>query len=122
MNIIRKPRRGGKTHDLIKKADIDNEGGVIVCQNHHTVNSINALAKHMGATLEYEPITYFDFIDGKKIMGKHIKRFHIDEVEHFFRYFTNGGEVTNITSTCSIDEYNKTKIRSTLTDIMNQED
>lgn len=84
MEIITKPKGGGKTTDLIKMAY--ERGGYIVCRNCAEVDRIHSEAHKLGFYILF-PLTYKEFIDNA-YHGSNIKEFYIDNAEDLLQQLT----------------------------------
>lgn len=85
MEIIYKPRRSGKTTELIKACIL--KGGYIVCNNEREAHRIQEQAKDMGYKIPL-PITYDELIN--KQYSKNISKLHIDNLGIFLDRLTQG--------------------------------
>jgi len=92
MKVIHKPRRTGKTTELIKIAS--QEGGYIVCYSYEEVYRISKTAEEMGEQILF-PITYDEFLNGS-FCSKNIKAFYIDNVELLLSRISMGVPVNAI--------------------------
>lgn len=77
MKIIYKPRRTGKTTDLIKLSH--ESGGYIVCFNQIEAERVFRIAIGMNCNIPF-PISFDEFIT-KQYHGSGIKEFYIDNID-----------------------------------------
>lgn len=77
MKIIVRPRRAGKTYDLIKQAAEENL--YIICPNRSQVHDIADQARKMELVIPF-PLTWQEFIQ-QQYYGKHIEGFVIDNLD-----------------------------------------
>jgi len=85
MKIIFRPRRAGKTTDLIKECS--EKGGYMVCHNYEEAHRVFKLAKDMGLNIPL-PITYAQFVN-KEYYGIGVKSFHIDNIDMLITYISS---------------------------------
>lgn len=77
MQIIIRPRRAGKTYELVKMAAENNS--YIVCPNSTQVRSIADLAREHNFNIPF-PLTWQEFVH-QQYYGKHIDNFVIDNLD-----------------------------------------
>lgn len=94
MEIICKPRRRGKTTDLIKISATNQH--IIVCFNRQDTRRIKLMADDMRLNIP-TPITYSDFIK-QKFRGKCIKGFLIDDFEYLLAQLSGGKPISAVTT------------------------
>lgn len=102
MQTIYKPRRFGKTTDLIKICA--KSGGRIVCHNKQECHRIEVIARTLYLKAEIDhiidfSITYDEFLN-KFYRGLKIKSFHIDNADMFLQYLS---EIPILTITITND-------------------
>lgn len=77
MEIIYKPRRGGKTTEIIKRCA--EQGGVILVPTRMMADMLIMMAADMGLEIPM-PITAFDFKHDRHL-ARGIEKLHIDNAE-----------------------------------------
>ena len=92
MKVIHKPRKTGKTTELIKIAS--QEGGIIVCHSRDEAYRISKTAEEIGEQILF-PITYDEYLNGS-FCGKNIEAFYIDNVELLLSRIARGVPVNAI--------------------------
>ena len=95
MKIIAKPRKSGKTVELIKMSAKSHS--YIVCQNQRDSSRIFAMAKEKGLDINF-PITYGEFINNR-YCGKGIKGFLIDDIDILIQYMCRDAGIEAVTIT-----------------------
>lgn len=98
MKIISKPKRGGKTFELIKMAA--EKGGYIVCHSTQEARRIKELAISLGLKIAM-PITYDDF-ENRSYYASGMQELYIDNAEMFLQNLTPV-KIAAITITQSIE-------------------
>lgn len=93
MKIIAKPRRMGKTTEIIKRAAKD--FGYIVCLSHAECHRIAKQAKELTLDIPF-PLTFDEYIGGH-FHGKGIKSFHIDNADWLLSIFSKGVPIETVT-------------------------
>jgi hypothetical protein len=96
INILR-PRRSGKTTDLIRICA--EQGGYIVCQSKVEARRIFEAAQKMDLSIPF-PITYDEFLS-KRFHGKNCSPLHIDDADQLLATICGGAGATlgSITTT-----------------------
>jgi len=84
MEIIIKPRGGGKTTELIKMAH--ERGGYIVCRNFTEAQRIYDEARKMELYILF-PLAYNEFIDSA-YHGSNVREFYIDDAQVLLQQLT----------------------------------
>jgi len=84
MKIIIRPRRMGKTTELIKQSG--KEWKYIVCHSHQEAIRIQEQARRINIKIPL-PITYQEFL-AKEYYGKRIKGFLIDNIDFLLQYIS----------------------------------
>lgn len=82
MRIIQKPRRAGKTYDLVTLAAERN--AYIVCRNKREASRIFQMSMNRELIIAF-PLTYSE-ISNKQYYSKSIHTLMIDELDDFLRY------------------------------------
>jgi hypothetical protein len=95
MKIDIRPRRAGKTTDLIKECA--ENGGYIVCAYKREAYNIFDAAKKMGLDIPL-PITFNEFVRGE-FVGTGIKVIYIDNIELCIQSISSA-PVKTITASC----------------------
>lgn len=93
-NIIVKPVRGGKTHELIQRAD--NLNGYIVCYSHAECRRIVKSATEFNKQILF-PLTYDEFL--LRHFSSSIECFHIDNVDMLLQSIAGRVPIKSITLT-----------------------
>lgn len=81
MDVICRPRRSGKTTDLIKACA--EQGGCIVCHDRDECYRVAEVAKKLGVSIPF-PISFSEFLNNRYHLAG-VKGFHIDSVEKLLR-------------------------------------
>jgi len=95
MRLISKPRRGGKTTELIRNCH--NNGRLIVCHSRAEARRIYNQAVTTGYQIVL-PITYDEFMT-RGYFGRHIDGFCIDNLDMFLSNIAGNIPVTAATLT-----------------------
>lgn len=95
MEIILRPRRAGKTTEIIRKAA--ETFSYIVCKDREESRRVVEQAEKMGLDIPF-PITVDEFIGGQ-FFGKGIKGFYIDNAELILERLTRGVPLKSISIT-----------------------
>lgn len=85
MNLIIRPRQGGKTYEIIKEAC--KHQSYIVCINRIEVDRIFQEARQMKLEIPF-PITWAEFVE-KRYYGRGINSFMIDNLDLCIQQMTD---------------------------------
>lgn len=85
MKIIARPRKAGKTTELILEAE--KSYSHIICPDHRAANIIWAQAREIGAVIP-QPITWDEFREGR-YYGEGIESFMIDDADIILQKMTS---------------------------------
>lgn len=77
IEVILRPRRAGKTYELVKKASEENL--YIICANRTQVRATQDVARQNGFVIPF-PMTWQEFIE-KQYYGRNINGFVIDNLD-----------------------------------------
>jgi hypothetical protein len=97
MRIIQKPRRAGKTWDLVTHAA--ERSAYIVCRDRKEAERVFSSAVDRDLHIPF-PITFYEFAE-KRYYGKGIKEFLIDDVDALLHFLSYGVNITYCTYTPS---------------------
>lgn len=89
MKVILGSRRSGKTVRLIQECA--KNGGYIVCHSKSEANRIFKISKEMKLDIPL-PLIYDDIISIRK---SGIKKFHLDNADHFLKYLFQRKRISN---------------------------
>jgi hypothetical protein len=96
MKIDIRPRRAGKTTDLIKECA--ENGGYIVCAHRREAHNIHKAARQMGLEIPL-PITFNEFVRGE-FVGIGVKVIYIDNIDLCIQSISSA-PVKTITASCN---------------------
>lgn len=82
MKLISKPRRGGKTTELIKLSA--ETGAYIVCHSKQEAHRVQAVATRQGVNIPF-PLSYGEFVN-RDYCGRGVSGLLIDNVEALLEY------------------------------------
>jgi hypothetical protein len=89
MKVILKPRKTGRTKELIRlcaEAEANGEVSYIVCSGQEEAYRIFEVAKELKLTIGF-PITFHEFLTAQ-YFGRNIKNFYIDNADQLLQYIT----------------------------------